>query len=181
MKIRCALVLPLLGVGALWFGANQTSAQGSQTSQGQVVLSKLAPPAYPPLARAANVSGDVEIVVRIRQDGTIESAEVAGGHPLLKEAALDSARQSEFECHQCGEAPTPYSVLYTFGFTTQRPCCALQEAPAPASSKLHAGITQSQNRITILTDPFCICDPPDFSVKKVRSAKCLFLWHCGKG
>jgi hypothetical protein len=41
------------------------------------------------------------------------------------------------------------------------------------------GITQSQNYITILTDPLCICDPRA-DIIKVRSAKCLFLWHCGK-
>jgi len=40
-----------------------------------------------------------------------------------------------------------------------------------------AGITQDQNHITIVTEPLYICYPPA-DVVKVRSAKCLFLWHC---
>src|SRR5215475_12013117 len=103
--------------------AAQTSVQVSPVPHRQVVLTKLSPPIYPPLARAGRVSGDVEIALGIGQDGSVESAEVVKGHPLLKEAALDSARQSKFECRECGEAHVRYSVLYTFGYTTNQQCC----------------------------------------------------------
>lgn len=106
--------------------------------------------------------GDVEIALQIRQDGSIESAEIVrSASPLLKEAALDSARQSKFECHECRDASTPYSVLYTFGYTTTQHCCQPREISAMPEQRAEAGpgITQSQNHITILTDPFCICDP----------------------
>src|SRR4029077_3486850 len=118
MKIRRSLVLAAVAMSALWWAAMQTSAQVAMVPQGQVVLSKLSPPIYPPLARAARVSGDVAIALRIGQDGGVESAEVLRGHPLLKAAALDSARQSKFECHDCGKTAIPYSILYTFGYTT---------------------------------------------------------------
>jgi hypothetical protein len=49
----------------------------------QVVLSRLSSPMYPPLARQARISGDVDLVLRIRQDGIIESAEVVSGHHNL--------------------------------------------------------------------------------------------------
>jgi TonB family protein len=181
MKLLCFLGLSVAGMFALSYAAVETSAQIPQSSQERALLSKLSPPIYPPLARAARVSGDVEVALRIRQDGSVESAEVVSGHPLLKAAAIDSARQSKFECHECREAVTPYSILYSFGFTTSQHCCEPQETSAATEqgAEPRAGITQSQNHVTILTEPLCICDP-SADVIKVRSPKCLLLWHCGK-
>jgi TonB family protein len=151
---------------------------GRAVSAGTSCCSKLSPPIYPQLARVARVAGDVEIAIRIRQDGSVESAEVVRGHPLLKVAALESARQSKFECHDGQEATSRYSLLYTFEYTTTQHCCQPQESSsAPEQgAEPQLGITQSQSHITILTEPFCICDP-GADVIKVRSAKCLFLWH----
>jgi TonB family protein len=83
----------------------QTSPS-AEISQGKVVLTKLSPPIYPPLARQARITGDVKIQLRIRKDGGIESAEVVSGHAVLKQAALESAQQSQFECQGCGQALT---------------------------------------------------------------------------
>ena len=168
-----------MGIFGLWCPATQTLAQVARFPQGQAVLSKLSPPIYPPMARVARVSGDVEVALRIRQDGGVES--VVKGHPMLKAVALDSARQSKFECHHCQEAPSPYSVLYTFEYATMQHCCQPQESSyaTERGEEPQARITQSQNHITILTEPICICDPAG-DVIKVRSAKCLFLWHCSK-
>jgi len=181
MKYRRSLVAAVFGMFALSCAVILTPAQTATLPQREVVLSKLSPPVFPPSARVARVMGDVEIEVRIRQDGSVESAEVVNGHPLLKAAALDSARQSKFECHECRDALTSYSLLYSFGYTSTQDCCQAQEKSAPAEQGVEprAGITQSQNHITILSEPFCICDP-SADVIKVRSAKCLFLWHCGK-
>ena len=181
MKIRVFLLLGGVAVFVWSCAVVETSAQVQQVPQGQVVLSKLSPPAYPPLARAARVAGDVEIALHVRQDGSVESAEVVKGNPLLKEAALDSALRSKFECRGCGETSVSYSVLYTFGYTTDQQCCQSREKSAAVSQppESQPGVAQLQNHVTILSEPFCICDPgPD--VVKVRSAKCLFLWHCGK-
>jgi TonB family protein len=133
MKPRRSLAVSAFGVLTLWCAAAQASAQVAPSPQGQITLSEPSPPIYPPLARAARVLGDVEIAVRIRQDGTVESAEVVSGHPLLKAAALDSARRSKFECHECREVLTSYSILYTFGFTTTPHCCKGQKNPGPGS------------------------------------------------
>jgi TonB family protein len=180
MRIQRSFVLAAVAMFALWWVAIQTSAQVAMAPQGQVALSELSPPIYPPLARAARIAGDVEITLRIRQDGSVESGEVVRGHPLLKAAALDSARQSKFECNDCGETPIPYSILYTFGYTTTHHCCQTEEnSTVSVPPKAETEITQMHNHITILTEPFCTCDPRA-DIVKVRSAKCLFLWHCGK-
>jgi TonB family protein len=168
-----------MGMFALSCAVTPTPAQIPPVASPEVLLSKLSPPVFPPLARVARVQGDVEIEVRIREDGSVESAEVVSGHPLLKAAALDSARQSKFECRGCGELARPYSLLYTFEYTTSQHCCQPQtdsNAAEPAAEP-RAGITQSQNHVTVTIEPFCICDP-GADVIKVRSAKCLFLWHC---
>jgi outer membrane biosynthesis protein TonB len=46
-----------------------------------VVLTKLANPLYPPLARQTGITGDVELMLEIRNDGSIQSVDVVKGHP----------------------------------------------------------------------------------------------------
>jgi hypothetical protein len=48
------------------------SAQDSEATSG-VILSKLSPPVYPPLARQTMIGGDVTVKVSLRPDGTVES------------------------------------------------------------------------------------------------------------
>lgn len=178
MKRRRCLVVAVMAMLAC--ATIPTPSQTAPLEHPEVVLSKLSPPIFPPLARAAHILGDVEIDVRIRRDGSVQSAEVVSGHPMLKAAALDSARQSKFECHECREALTPYSILYSFGYTTTQDCCKDQETSATADQEAQPRVgTQSRNHITILTEPLCTCDP-SADVVRVRAAKCLFLWRCGK-
>ena len=87
----------------------QTVAQ-VETPQTGVVMTKLSPPVYPPLARQARIAGDVKIDLRIRQDGSVESATLFSGHPMLALAAIESAKKSTFECRACSASATPYSV-----------------------------------------------------------------------
>lgn len=49
--------------------------------------------AYPPLARAARISGSVVVEVTVDEAGAVTSARAISGHPLLKDAAVDAARQ----------------------------------------------------------------------------------------
>jgi TonB family protein len=63
-----------------------------------VMVTRLSPPTYPPIARMARIVGDVKVQLKIRQDGAVESAQVVSGRALLKQAALDSAQKSTYEC-----------------------------------------------------------------------------------
>jgi TonB family protein len=74
----------------------------------------LHPPAYPPLARQARISGDIVLQIGVRPDGSVASAEVISGHAMLKQSALESARKSTVLPQQSKE-PTLYSLTYTFG------------------------------------------------------------------
>lgn len=50
-------------------------------------------PAYPEMAKRANISGVVEIEAIIAKDGTMRSLRVLRGHPLLINAAVEAVKQ----------------------------------------------------------------------------------------
>lgn len=50
-------------------------------------------PVYPPLARAARISGVVRLVAFISEAGTIEELRVVEGHAMLVQAAVEAVRQ----------------------------------------------------------------------------------------
>ena len=161
--------------GALSAAAQDAPAQAPATAEAMrtgVVLTKLSPPVYPPLARQASISGEVRVDLSIRQDGTVAAAEVFSGHPMLKQAALESARQSHFECRTCVVGLTNFSLTYTFEMKDDGDCCnSFSRIPE---------IAESPNHISIVAPHQCLCDPTSTITRiKWRSAKCLYLWHCG--
>jgi TonB family protein len=64
---------------------------GGRVQQAKLITS--VPPVYPNIARQARISGTVELQVVIDPAGHIQSANVVSGHPLLRQAALDSVIQ----------------------------------------------------------------------------------------
>jgi TonB family protein len=150
------------------------SAQSSDPRQGGAMLIKLTDSTYPPLARQAKITGDVELILRIRRDGSVESAVVVSGHPMLNQAALDSARQSRFECKGCSDAANPYALKYKFQIVARDPpkdCNAPTEEKRPPVE-----VDLSRHQVTVSAWGMWTCDP---AVLRVRSAKCLYLWRCG--
>ena len=66
------------------------------TIGGKVQAAKLVnqvTPVYPPLARQARISGIVRLEAVIGRDGRIKSLHVAGGHPLLVQAAIEAVEK----------------------------------------------------------------------------------------
>lgn len=148
----------------------------SGTAQPAVVMTKLAPLRYPPLARQARISGDVSVNVQVRADGTVASVELLNGHPLLAPEVVENAKKSEFSCSGCAEA-TSYQLTYSFGFIEDlTPYDKVEDRPARAakcaylwkcgvvrvhtfdlcSANLPAEISQSPGHVKILGFPVCI-------------------------
>jgi Gram-negative bacterial TonB protein C-terminal len=144
-------------------------AATSNTDQTGVVISKLSQPIYPPMARIAHITGDAEVRLGVRKDGSIESAVAVSGHPLLKQAALESAQQSRFECRGCADEVTFCSLTYSFQFAS---------VPTTPNESREVHVVQSQNRIMIIAEPVRVVID-DFAYFWVRSVKCLYLWACG--
>jgi TonB family protein len=140
------------------------SAPGTPTLE-PVVLNKLFPPAYPPLARQARITGDVKMQVTIRQDGSVASAEVISGHPMLKQAALDSVQKSTFECQRwssgvfvegCRDAVTSFTLTYTFGMRDDLDAFDCDTTRAHSEAPRKPAVGHSSDRVMILTDPGCL-------------------------
>lgn len=167
-----------IGITCFWIGIATALPQTLTDSSGSgVILTKLVPPVYPPLARAAQVVGDVKVQVSIELDGGVDSIATISGHPLLVSAALDSARHSTFECRGCTQ-PISHTLTYTFEISAAKPdpcCCSRGEATEDTRSQ----VSQTRDHITLTAPRFCVCPdscgPPD----RYRSARCLYLWKCG--
>jgi TonB family protein len=141
-------------------------------------LVNLKQPVYPPLARQANIYGDVLVTVTVEPDGKTEVA-LESGHQMLTQAALDSAKQSQFVCRECDTSAT-YHLVYSFRLTRGGDCCSAfsvtpQVTEEPESPEQNG---QPQMRIAITAEEICLCDPGATLTKRSRSAKCLYLWRC---
>ncbi len=65
-------------------------------------------PKYPALILAGRIYGEVLVRVTIDSAGDVKQAKVTEGHPMLREAAEEAARQWKFEA---GAAPKRVAVL----------------------------------------------------------------------
>lgn len=189
------LLVAVCSVGALYSElpttAQDAPAQATASADAQqtgAVLVKLSPPVYPPLARQARIMGYVEVQVLIRQDGSVESAEVVSGHPILKIAAVESAQKSQFECRGCSE-PKSYALTYIFAMddlkiAKQAPCCCSRPSPQEKHIDPQVNRLQDHVTVTVTAEPVCIC-PDECEAKwaeehsHFRSLRCLYLWKCG--
>jgi Gram-negative bacterial TonB protein C-terminal len=175
-SIRIVFVL-----GILFSGTHSCLAQSptvTDTPQNAAVLTKLSPPVYPPIALTAHITGDIELLLNIRKDGSVESASVIGGPPLLQRAALSSATQSQFQCVRCVEELTPYHLFYAFRLDIPADACTGSDSCNKSVSVERAPeVALSENHIT-LTNHIIPVYIPEYRTR-VRSAKCLYLWKCG--
>ena len=73
-------------------------------------------PDYPVLAKQANIQGTVVLDANISKDGTVESLKVVSGHPLLVEAALESAKQCRYKPYMQNGEPVAMNteIVVTF-------------------------------------------------------------------
>ena len=169
LNVGALLLLAGLAVNCTTLAAQQASPTDSQPN-GEIVMISPVNPTYPPLARLANITGDVEVKVEIRKDGSVKSASVVSGHPMLTQAALSSTQRSQFDCRGCGDAVTV--ALFTYSFEI----AASPGWPCPETNGTRA--TQSGSHITVTAEPALV--HPYFAYTSARSAKCLYLWACGR-
>jgi len=81
-------------------------------------IKKIQPP-YPPIAKAARASGAVQVQVTISEEGRVIEAAVISGHPLLRDAAVQAARQWVFKPTELSGVPVKVQGVLTFNFTLQ--------------------------------------------------------------
>jgi TonB family protein len=112
--------------------------QGSATKRVQ--------PTYPPLAKAARVSGSVVVEVTVDEEGRVIAARAISGHPLLKDAAVAAARGWTFASTMLQGVPVKVIGTITFNFhlVSQAEIEAAREKvnANPASAEMHYRLAQ---------------------------------------
>lgn len=82
-------------------------------------LSKPAPP-YPPAARAARASGNVRVLVLVDESGKVSMTKAISGHPLLRPAAIEAAKQARFAPLLQDGKPTAFPGVLTYNFVLEQ-------------------------------------------------------------
>ena len=73
-------------------------------------------PNYPAAAKAVNAHGTVNIQVMIDESGKVVSARAVSGHPLLRAAAEEAARNARFSPTLLSNVPVKVTGVITYNF-----------------------------------------------------------------
>jgi len=76
-------------------------------------------PAYPLIARQAQLSGTVVVQVTLDEDGNVISAHAVSGHPLLQEVSVAAARGAKFSRTRLGGQPVKVTGVITYNFLAE--------------------------------------------------------------
>jgi TonB family protein len=76
---------------------------------------KSAVPAYPPAARAVRASGSVFVEAVVGPAGAVTSAKALSGHPLLRAAATEAAKQFVFAADNAGTRGVSLHFIFIEG------------------------------------------------------------------
>lgn len=77
-------------------------------------------PQYPTIAKAAGVQGPVVVQVLIDEQGRVVSAKVTSGHPLLQQAALQTAYRWKFSPTVLTGTPVKVTGVVTYNFVLNK-------------------------------------------------------------
>jgi TonB family protein len=122
----------LLGapLGAQETGAPETKEAPLQAGSEGVPVpkrSKTVPPQYPPEAQAAGIRGIVILELVVDPQGKVESVNVIRSVPGLDEAAVEAARQWEYEITKVGGKPVSVRLTVPITFAMRLPEVTRQE------------------------------------------------------
>jgi len=84
------------------------------------VALSLPKPTYPLMAKQIHVSGSVNVQVLIDESGKVVSAHSVSGHPILAQAAVQSAYQARFSPTMIGSTPVKVSGIIVYNFVLQQ-------------------------------------------------------------
>jgi protein TonB len=87
----------------------------SKLTQGRV-LRRVQPP-YPVIAKQAHIQGSVQVQIDISETGAVTNVTLLSGHPLLRDAALQAAKQWLFIPTELNGQRVRAIGLLTFNFT----------------------------------------------------------------
>lgn len=77
-------------------------------------------PGYPPAALAVNAEGAVTVRVILDESGSVIAAAAVSGHPLLRAAAENAAREAKFSPTYLSDQPVKVSGVVTYNFVATK-------------------------------------------------------------
>jgi TonB family protein len=80
---------------------------------------ELPQPEYPAAARAVRAAGSVMVQVTVDENGNVGTASALTGHPLLRAAAVQAARNAKFEPTKVSGRPVTVSGVLTYTFSLE--------------------------------------------------------------
>lgn len=113
------IISAIPGAGRVQDHTSQQQPPAGRASGGvlqDMAITRIAP-VYPPLARAARVSGQVVVEVEVDEKGNVLSARAVSGHALLKDSAISAARGWKFQPTTLSGTPVKVIGTITFNFT----------------------------------------------------------------
>jgi len=122
MKKQFLLIISIFSLGfsiAQAQPAQKNVPQEARIINGGVINGKaleLPKPEYPAAARAVRADGAVNVKVVIDEAGNVVSASAVSGHPLLRQAAEQSARQARFNPTTLSGQPVKVTGVVVYNF-----------------------------------------------------------------
>ncbi|MBS1797234.1 MAG: TonB family protein [Acidobacteria bacterium] len=114
--------------------APKMSSSAPKVVSGGVVNGKatnLVRPSYPSAGRAVRASGPVSVQVTIDERGNVISATAVSGHPLLRAAAVQAARSSQFSPTMMSGQPVKTTGVIVYNFAPGQTNATTVSQPAP--------------------------------------------------
>lgn len=117
-SLRPLKLLPIIlfSVSVLAQGAQTTSSAGPSLH-----IVKQTSPVYPPIAKAAHVSGEVKLQIEVGVDGHVTVAKVVSGPPMLISAAEECVKQWAYEPPMAAGKPVSTTTSVTIKFELPAP------------------------------------------------------------
>src|SRR5262245_2005734 len=101
-------------------GGGQGGVKGKPKPYSRPKAIKRVQPRYPADAKAAGVSGAVTVRILTSEEGNVIEAEAVSGHKLLREAAVEAAKQWVFRPAEKSGVPVKTKGTLTFHFNEKR-------------------------------------------------------------
>src|SRR5262245_16261317 len=98
--------------------------QGSATKKVQ--------PAYPAIARGASAKGAVQVQITTNESGEVINTQIINGHPMLRDAALQAAKQWRFKPTELSGKPLKTQGILTFNFDPGKNATSGETVPITA-------------------------------------------------
>ena len=73
-------------------------------------------PIYPPIARAAHVTGSVRLAIHVSALGTVDRITIVDGPEQLRSAAVDAVKQWKYKPMTVGSNAVPFQTVVTLNF-----------------------------------------------------------------